>query len=70
MIIVYLTFFLAGFTTTERGFEGGWPEPLLTIRLGLAFLVGAETTNNQQPRRNGNAGIGRNASGIRASVLT
>ena len=46
MIVVYLTFFLAGFATTERVLDGHWPEPLLTIRLGLAFLVGAAVSSN------------------------
>ena len=46
MIIVYLTLFLAGFATTERILEGHWPEPLLTIRLVLAFLVGAAVSSN------------------------
>lgn len=41
MIVVYLTLFLTGFTTTEKALTGRWPEPLLTIRLGLAFLAGA-----------------------------
>lgn len=46
MIIVYLTLFLGGFATTEKLLEGRWPEPLLTIRLGLAFLVGAAVSSN------------------------
>lgn len=46
MIIVYLTLFLTGFATTEKVFEGRWPEPLLTIRLGLAFLVGAAVSSH------------------------
>lgn len=46
MIIVYLALFLVGFTTTEKVFEGSWTEPLLTIRLGLAFLEGAAVSSH------------------------